>query len=490
MDVISAYVPSAALNAHTISQLPLALPEMSLLILASIILIVDLFVTDKTRGATYILAQATLLGLAALTVVTFTGKASLAFSGTFIRDAMGDLLKIFVYVITFAVFLYSKSYLKARDLYRGEYYTLGLFGVLGMAILISAHSFLTVYLGLELLSLCMYAMVALQRDSMVASESAMKYFVLGAIASGMLLYGMSMVYGATGSLDLAVINKLALVKQHNIVLIFGLVFVIVGIAFKLGAVPFHMWLPDVYQGSPTAVTVYLGSAPKIAAFAMLMRLLADGLVGLHVQWQDILIILSVGSMAIGNLVAIVQTNIKRMLAYSTISHVGFLILGVIAVNKDGYASAMFYTLVYTIMALGAFGMIMLMSRFGFESEMLDDFRGLNQRSPWFAFIMMIFMFSMAGVPPFIGFWAKLTVLKAVVAQDMVWLAVVAVTFSVIGAFYYLRIVKLMYFDTPQESHALEGATDIRVLLSLNGLLVLFLGFKPDVLLALCNAVLG
>lgn len=490
MELISAFVPSAVLNAHTVSQLPLALPEISLLIMASIILIVDLFVSDKTRGATYILTQVTLLGLAALTIFTFSSKPTLAFSGTFIRDPMGDLLKIFVYGITFAVFLYSKNYLKIRDLYRGEYFTLGLFGVLGMTILISAHSFLTVYLGLELLSLCMYAMVALQRDSAIASESAMKYFVLGAIASGMLLYGMSMVYGATGSLDLAAISNLVVTKQHNIVLIFGLVFVIVGIAFKLGAVPFHMWLPDVYQGSPTAVTVYLGTAPKIAAFAMLMRLLVDGLGGLYVQWQDILIILAVGSMAIGNLVAIAQTNIKRMLAYSTISHVGFLMLGVIAVNKDGYAASMFYTLVYTLMALGAFGMIMLMSRFGFESEQLDDFRGLNQRSPWFAFIMLIIMFSMAGVPPFIGFWAKLTVLKAIVAQDMVWLAVVAVAFSVIGAFYYLRIVKLMYFDTPQDSQALVGGTDLRVLLSLNGLAILLLGFKPDLLLALCNAVLG
>ena len=490
MEVISAYLPGAALNAQTLSQLPLALPEIMLLILASIILVVDLFVNDKTRGATYILAQAALLGLAALTVVTFSSKASLAFSGTFIRDGMGDLLKLFVYVTTFVVFLYSKSYLKARDLYRGEYYTLGLFGVLGMMILISAHSFLTVYLGLELLSLCMYAMVALQRDSTVASESAMKYFVLGAIASGMLLYGMSMIYGATGSLDLTTINRQVAAHQQNIVLIFGLVFVIVGIAFKLGAVPFHMWLPDVYQGSPTAVTIYLGSAPKIAAFAMLMRLLVDGLGGLHMQWQDILIILSVASMAIGNLVAIVQTNIKRMLAYSTISHVGFLMLGVIAVSKDGYASAMFYTLVYTLMALGAFGMIMLMSRFGFESDNLDDFRGLNQRSPWFAFIMLIFMFSMAGVPPFVGFWAKLAVIKAIVAQDLVWLAVVAVAFSVIGAFYYLRVIKLMYFDTPQESQAVEGATDLRILLSLNGLVVLALGLKPDLLLAICNTVLG
>lgn len=489
MDVITAYAASTAVNTHVVSQLPLVLPEISLLVMASIILVVDLFVSDKNRGATYILSQLTLVGLAVLTILTFSHKPHIAFAGTFIRDPMADLLKIFVYLITFAVFLYSKSYLKARDLFRGEYYTLGLFGVLGMSILISAHNFLTIYLGLELLSLCMYAMVALQRDSTAASESAMKYFVLGAIASGMLLYGMSMIYGATGSLDLATISKLAMAQQHNIVLIFGLVFIIVGIAFKLGAVPFHMWLPDVYQGSPTAVTVYLGAAPKIAAFAMLMRLLVYGLGSLHVQWQDILILLSVASMAIGNLVAIAQSNIKRMLAYSTISHVGFLMLGVIAVTRDGYASAMFYTLVYTVMALGAFGIIMLMSRFGFESEMLDDFRGLNQRSPWFAFIMLIFMFSMAGVPPFIGFWAKLAVIKAVVEQGMVWLGVVAVAFSVIGAFYYLRIVKLMYFDTPTDSQSLEGGTDLRVLLSLNGLAVLILGFRPDWLLSLCNTVL-
>lgn len=490
MDAMTALTASAALNTQTLSQLPLALPEVSLLIMASIILVVDLFVNDKTRGATYMLSQATLLGLAALTMATFTGKPHIAFAGTFVRDAMGDVLKIFVYIITFTVFLYSKTYLKARDLFRGEYYTLGLFGVLGMMILISAHSFLTIYLGLELLSLCMYAMVALQRDSTIASESAMKYFVLGAIASGMLLYGMSMIYGATGSLDLATISSVVAAKKQNIVLIFGLVFVIVGISFKLGAVPFHMWLPDVYQGSPTAVTVYLGSAPKIAAFAMLIRLLVDGLGGLHMQWQDILIILAVASMAIGNLVAIVQTNIKRMLAYSTISHVGFLMLGVIAVSKDGYASSMFYTLVYTLMALGAFGMIVLMSRLGFESDQLEDFRGLNQRSPWFAFIMLIFMFSMAGVPPFVGFWAKLAVLKAIVAQDLIWLAVVAVAFSVIGAFYYIRIIKLMYFDTPQESQALEGTTDLRVLLSLNGLAILTLGFKPDLLLALCTGAFG
>lgn len=485
MEFIAAYLPGAMLNTQIIQQLPLALPEIFLLTMTSIILVVDLFLSDKTRGTTYILSQATLVGLIVLTILTFTNKPQLAFSDTFIRDAMGDLLKIFVYVSTFAVFMYSKTYLKLRNMYQGEYFVLALFGVLGMMVLISAHNFLTIYLGLELLSLCMYAMVALQRDSAVASEAAMKYFVLGAIASGMLLYGMSMIYGATGSLDLFEIGKAAAAAPHNIILVFGLVFLIVGIAFKLGAVPFHMWLPDVYQGSPTAVTIYLGSAPKIAAFAMMMRLLVDGMASIHFQWQDILIILSVASMAIGNIVAIAQTNIKRMLAYSTISHAGFLLLGVLAGSKDGYAASMFYTIIYTIMALGGFGIILLMSRQGYESDQLDDLRGLNQRSPWFAFMMLIFMFSMAGVPPFVGFWAKLSVLNAVIAKDLIWLAVVAVIFSVIGAFYYIRVIKYMYFDTPRDTHSLEAPTDMRVLLSVNGLAVLVLGFRPDLLLALC-----
>jgi len=488
MELIATYLPGAMLNAQTIQQLPLALPEIFLLIMASIILVVDLFLSDKSRGTTYILSQATLVGLIILTVMTFTQKPQLAFAGTYIRDGMGDLLKIFVYTATFAVFMYSKNYLKQREMFQGEYFVLGLFGVLGMMVLISAHNFLTIYLGLELLSLCMYAMVAMQRDSTAASESAMKYFVLGAIASGMLLYGMSMIYGATGSLDLISIGKAVAAKHNNIMLVFGLVFLIVGIAFKLGAVPFHMWLPDVYQGSPTAVTIYIGSAPKLAAFAMTMRLLVDGLAHLHFQWQDILIILAVVSMAVGNIVAIAQTNIKRMLAYSTISHVGFILLGILSGTTAGYAASLFYTIVYTIMALGAFGIIMLMSRFGYESDQLDDLRGLNQRSPWFAFIMLIFMFSMAGVPPFVGFWAKLSVLKAVISIDLVWLAIVAVAFSVIGAFYYLRIVKLMYFDTPQDTSELEAPKDMRALLSLNGLAVLALGLRPDLLLAICIGV--
>jgi len=354
--------------------------------------------------------------------------------------------------------------------------------------MISASSFLTLYLGLELLSLCLYAMVALQRDSSVASESAMKYFVLGAIASGMLLYGMSMLYGATGSLDLQVISQQLSSVTDKTILAFGLVFIIVGVAFKLGAVPFHMWIPDVYQGSPTAVTLYIASAPKIAAFAMLMRLLVGGLLELHEQWQGILIILAVASMAIGNIVAIAQTNIKRMLAYSAISHVGFLLLGVLSGTEEGFAASMFYIITYVLMSLASFGMIIIMSRKGFEADKLDDFKGLNERNPWFAFMMMFIMFSMAGVPPFVGFWAKLSVLKAVVSADLLWLAAVAVVFSIIGAFYYLRIIKVMYFDKAEETQPIECATDLRLVFTLNAGLILVIGLMPDSLIALCKQV--
>jgi NADH-quinone oxidoreductase subunit N len=467
------------------NQLVLALPEILLLASACVVLIADLFVTERSRGATYILALISLAAVFVMVLATGVDKPHIAFSHTYIRDGFGDLLKLFVLGIGFVVFLYSKDYLKSREVCFGEFHVLGLFGILGMMILISANNLLTIYLGLELLSLCLYAMVALQRDSILASESAIKYFILGAIASGMLLYGMSMIYGMTGSLDLAVINQNVVQHKTDMVLIFGLVFVMVGIAFKLGAVPFHMWVPDVYQGSPTAVTLFLGTAPKIAAFAMLMRLLVYGLLGLHAEWRDILIVLSLASMAIGNIVAISQTNIKRMLAYSTISHVGFLMLGVLSGTAAGFASAMFYTLIYAVMALGAFGMIILLSRFGYEAEHLDSFKGLNQRSSWFAFIMMILMFSLAGVPPFIGFWAKLSVLMALVSVNLTWLAIVAVMFSIIGAFYYLRIIKLMYFDTAQDSQALEANTGMRVVMSLNGLVILLLAFKPDVLLTLC-----
>lgn len=463
-----------------------ALPEITLLGLTCLILVVDLFIEQQNRVITYLLSQTSLLVVFILTLMSFSSESQLAFSNTFVRDAMSDVLKLGVYIAVFIVFLYAKDYLRQRDMFKGEFYVLGLFGVLGMMILISAHNMLTVYLGLELLSLALYAMVAMQRDSEAASESAMKYFVLGAIASGMLLYGMSMIYGVTGSLDLAEISQRAGAASNQLLLIFGMVFLIVGVAFKLGAVPFHMWVPDVYHGAPTSVTLYIASAPKIAAFAMLMRLLVGGLLALQSHWQEILIILSIASMGIGNIVAIAQGNIKRMLAYSAISHIGFLMLGVLTGQQSGFAASMFYALAYALMTLGGFGMIILLSRKGFEADRLDDYKGLNERSPWAAFMMLIFMFSMAGVPPFLGFWAKLSVLKEVVATDnLIWLAIVAVIFSIIGAFYYLRIIKLMYFDKPEDTETISADIDLKVALSANSLLVLGLGLMPGGLMALC-----
>ena len=464
-----------------------ALPEMFVLGMACLVLLVDLFVSDRGRGATYVLSQATLVGALFLTLGG-TPEPVVTFSGTFVRDALSDVLKAFIYGVVFFVFLYSRDYLRDRGIYRGEFFVLGLFGVLGMMILVSAHSLLTVYLGLELLSLSLYAMVAMQRDSVLASESAMKYFVLGALASGMLLYGMSMLYGVTGTLDIAELSRAIAGVEDRTVASFGLVFLIIGVAFKLGAVPFHMWVPDVYHGAATSVTLYLGTAPKIAAFGMLMRLLVDGLGSMQADWGPILVILAVLSMAIGNVVAIAQTNLKRMLAYSTISHVGFLLLGVLTGTPDGYSASLFYVLVYAVMGLGAFGMILLLARAGFEADRLEDFKGLNERSPWFAFMMLVVMFSMAGVPPFLGFWAKLYVLLEAVRADLVWLAVAAVVFSVIGAFYYLRVVKLMYFDQPAEPVPLQAGADMRVMLSANALAVLALGIWPGSLFALCEAV--
>jgi len=467
-----------------------AIPEIFLLGMICTILVIDLFLSDRSRIITYLLAQLALLGTLFLTLNSMSTETVLTFSDTFVRDPMSDILKIAIYLATFITFLYSKDYLRDRGIFKGEFYLLGLFGALGMMILVSAHNLLTLYLGLELLSLSLYTMVAMQRDSILASEAAMKYFVLGAIASGMLLYGMSIIYGLTGTLDLGQIATQITSQPPGVLLSFGLVFIIVGIAFKLGAVPFHMWVPDVYQGAPTAVTLYIGSAPKIAAFAMLMRLLVDGMMGLHAQWEGILIILAVLSMGVGNLLAIAQSNIKRMLAYSTISHVGFLILGALTGTQSGFAASMFYTLAYVLMSLGAFGIVMLLSRKGFEAENLDDYKGLSTRSPWYAFMMLIIMFSMAGVPPFLGFWAKLVVLQEVIAADMAWLAVVGVVFSVIGAYYYLRIIKLMYFDQAEDTTPLVSSLDTRLMLSLNSLAILGLGLFPGGLMAVCLAALS
>jgi NADH-quinone oxidoreductase subunit N len=471
-----------------------ALPEIFVLIMACVILIYDLFLSDRNRVIAYLMAIGTLAGAAILTNFYHAAHSDhpvLTFAGMFISDNMADVLKLFVYLITAGVFLYARRYLLERDLFKGEYYVLGLFGVLGMMVMISAHNLLTIYLGLELLALCQYAMVALQRDSGVASEAAMKYFVLGALASGMLLYGMSMLYGATRSLDIAEIGTyLSQAAKDDLVLIFALAFIVVGLAFKLGAAPFHMWIPDVYHGAPTAVTLYIGTAPKIAAFALLMRLLVDGLGDLHGQWQGMLIVLSILSMAVGNVIAIAQVNLKRMLAYSTIAHVGYLLLGVLTASGGGYSASMFYVIVYTIMSLGGFGMIILLSRAGFEADKIEDFKGLNERSPWFAFMMAILMLSMAGIPPFLGFWAKFAVLEAVVRSGLVWLAVVAVLFAIIGAFYYLRVIKLMYFDRAGDAAPLTPSLDMKIVMSANGLIVLGLGIYPTALMTLCAGALA
>ncbi|MDH5731618.1 MAG: NADH-quinone oxidoreductase subunit NuoN [Gammaproteobacteria bacterium] len=465
------------------------MPEIFLLSMACIILIVDLYLSDANRSITYGLSVISLAITGLITFQLMPTSPEVVLAGTFVSDQMSAVLKMFVYLVTAIVMVYSGKYLKDRSLYKGEFFVLVLFGVLGMMVMISAHSMLTIYLGLELLSLCLYALVAMHRDSMNATEAAMKYFILGALASGLLLYGMSMLYGASGTLDLGELAKfIAAGDQTDLVLLMGAVFVVVGLAFKLGAVPFHMWVPDVYHGSPTATTLFIGTAPKLAGFAMIMRLMVEGMGDLHAHWQEYLIILAVLSMVIGNVIAIAQTNLKRMLAYSTIAHMGFVLLGILAGNEQGYSAAMFYTIAYAIMGLGGFGMILLLSRKGFEAEDLNDFKGLNDRSPWFAFMMLIFLFSMAGVPPTLGFYAKLAVLQAVVNIEMVWLAIVAVIFSIVGAFYYLRAVKIMYFDKAEDHSPITSSADMRATLSANGLLVVALGIYPSGLIALCVQV--
>lgn len=470
------------------SQFLPILPEIVLATGACLVLVVDLFVSDERRGTSYLLAQAVLVATLVAISLPVTEGARILFGGAFIADSMSQLLKLSVVVLTLLVFTYSRPYLEGRGIFKGEYFVLGLFGVLGMMIMISGYSLLSIYLGLELLALCQYALVAFHRDSPRASEAAMKYFVLGALASGLLLYGMSLIYGMTGSLEIIDIHN-HLVRQgvDEIGALLGMAFIIVGLGFKLGAVPFHAWIPDVYEGAPTAVTLYLGTAPKIAAFALFIRLLAEGLAVLHADWQTMLAVLAVLSLVLGNVVAIAQTNLKRMLGYSTISHVGFILLGVLAGTAQGYSSAMFYVIVYALMTAVAFGMIILLSRRGIEAEQLDDFKGLNDRSPWFALMMLFSMFSLAGVPPFAGFYAKLSVLRAVVQIDQVWLAVIAVIVSIIGAFYYLRVVKLMYFDQPEDTGELQQGFGLRAVLSVNGIAVLVLGVYPAALMSWCIA---
>jgi NADH-quinone oxidoreductase subunit N len=465
-------------------------PEIFLALAACAILMLDLLLNDTQRRWTGVWAVAALLITAGLVAQQPVSERIVALGGLFELDRMAQVLKVVTLLTVAVVFVYSTDYLQRRAILKGEYYVLGLFAALGAMVLTSAASLISLYLGLELMSLCLYAMVAFDRESGIAAESAIKYFVLGSMASGTLLYGMSIIYGVTGSLEIAAIAEAA----HNglgdnIGLVFGIAFLIVGVGFKFGAVPFHMWIPDVYEGSPTCVTVFIGTASKLAAFALAMRLLPEALGGAQGDWSQMLVVLAVLSMAIGNIVAIAQSNLKRMLAYSTISHVGFVLLGILSGTAQGYQAAMFYMISYVIVAAGAFGMILLLARQGFEADKLVDFRGLNVRSPWFAGMMAILMFSLAGVPPFIGFWAKLGVIQAVLGVNYTWLAVVAVLFSVVGAFYYLRMVKLMYFDEPTDTSAIGGSFAMRALLSANALLVFALGALPTRLLEICQQAL-
>ncbi len=477
-----------------IHDLVLLAPEDFLLGAICVILFVDLFLKSTQRIVTHWLSLIAVIATMGL-ILADHDPARVAFNGAYIHDGVAAVCKVFILGVTAAVFVLSRRYLVERNLFIGEFYLLTLFATLGMMLMVSAGNLIMVYLGLELFALSTYALVAINRDSSKSSEAAMKYFVLGALASGLLLFGMSMIYGATGTLDLAKIHAvgvLAATDPHGMLLTFGVVFVIVGIGFEFGAAPFHMWLPDVYEGSPTAVTIFVGSAPKIAGFGMAYRLLETGLGDLSPQWKLMIAALAAASLAIGNIVAIAQSNLKRMLAYSTISHVGFILLGLSNGTPTGYAAAMFYAISYAIMTTAVFGGILLLARAGFEAEEIDDFKGLNQRNPWYAFIMLLIMASLAGIPPLFGFFAKLMVLKAAIDGGMLWLAIVAIVFAIIGAFYYLRVIKVMYFDQPADGATLALPNDLplRWLLSINGAALLVLGVLWGPLIAWCYRAFG
>jgi NADH-quinone oxidoreductase subunit N len=474
-------------------------PEIVLLVMACVIALADLFVKSPKRTATYALTLLSLGGVALLhAFYADTGETGYGFGRLVVSDPMGHWLRCFAAVAVMVTLVYSRPYAADRDMLRGgEMFSLSMFALLGMSFMISGQNFIVIYLGLELLTLSSYALVALRRDHTQATEAAMKYFVLGAMASGFLLYGMSMLYGATGSLELSeVLKAIASGQVNHQVLVFGLVFIVAGLAFKIGAVPFHMWVPDVYQGAPTAATLMIGGAPKLAAFAIMIRLLVEGLLPLAFDWQQMLSLLAIGSLLIGNLAAIAQTNLKRMLAYSTIAQMGFVLLGFVAgvingqttLAANAYSSAMFYIVSYVLTTLAGFGVIMLLARQGFESEEITDLAGLNQRSPLYAGVMAICLFSMAGIPPMVGFYAKLSVLQSLLVSGQsfyIGLAIFAVIMSLIGAFYYLRVVKVMYFDEPVTATTVSADTDVRVVLSINGLMVLVLGIVPGALMALC-----
>jgi len=474
-------------------------PEAFLLIAACAVALLDLFVTDGKRRPTFWLAQLSIAGFAALHLAYHNDGGTLyGMQRLMVSDPMGHLLAFFAAIAVMITIAYAQPYIASRDMLKGEFFTLAMFVLLGISIMCSANNFLVVYLGLELMSLSLYALVALRRDHGVSTEAAMKYFVLGALASGFLLYGLSMMYGATRSLEInGVFEAIARGNINATVLTFGLVFVVAGLAFKLGVVPFHMWVPDVYQGAPTPVTLLIGGAPKLAAFAITIRLLVEGMLGLAVDWQQMLMVLAVCSLAIGNLAAIAQTNLKRMLAYSTISQMGFMLLAMTAGVVNGntlsagnaYSSAMFYTVSYVITTLGTFGLIIFLARAGFESEEINDLAGLGKRAPWLAGIMTLFMFSLAGVPPMVGFYAKLAVLQALITTNLpfnIGLAVYAVMASLIGAFYYLRVVKVMYFDEPVDATRPLQSAGVSALLAVNGAAVLVFGLLPGGLMALCR----
>ena len=476
-------------------------PEIVLLVMGCVIALVDLGITSARRTGTYVLTLLTLAVVAVLQALyASSGNTFYGWGNMVVSDAMGNWLKCFASVAMMVTLVYGRPYAADRDMLRGgEMFTLALFSLLGMFVMISGNNFLVIYLGLELLTLSSYALVALRRDHATSTEAAMKYFILGALASGFLLYGMSMMYGATGSLDIGQVFKAINAGQiRHQVLVFGLVFIVAGLAFKLGVVPFHMWVPDVYQGAPTAITLMIGGAPKLAAFAIAMRLLVDGLLPLAIDWQQMLAVLAIGSLLIGNVAGVMQTNLKRMLAYSTISQMGFVLLGMLSgvVNgnvdatavENAYSSSMFYVVTYVLTALAAFGVILLLAREGFESEEISDLAGLNQRSPLYAGVMAVCLFSMAGIPPLVGFYAKLSVLQALVASGQglhIALAVFAVMMSLIGAFYYLRVVKVMYFDAPLTATSVSAPLDVRVVLTINGAMVLLLGILPGGLMTLC-----
>jgi len=468
-----------------VPQFNVIIPELIILGMACFILLVDVFLPKRYHDVSYALSQLTLVAAAAMSVVQLKWPVMLSFDNTFILDRMAVILKLFIYLLTFFAFVYARVYNKEHKMDSGEYYVLGLFSVLGMMILVSAHNLITIYLGTELLALPLYAMAAFRRLSTASAEGAMKFFVTGAMASALLLYGMSFLYGVTGDLDVTAIAQALQGSSYHAAMIAGMIFVVVGILFKIGAVPFHMWIPDVYQGSASPVTALITSAPKVAGFAMAIRLLVDTMPSLSHDWRSLLVIAAFLSMLFGNLVAIAQTNIKRMFAYSSIAHMGYMSLGLIAATTTGYQAALFYVVVYAMMAVGGFGMIALLSRSGIEVENIADFRGLNSRNPWLAFMFLLLLFSMAGIPPTVGFFAKLSLIDALIHVHLEWLACVALVFAIIGAFYYIRVVKTMYFEKPINLSAISVAKDANLALSLNALAMVVLGVFPGWLFSFC-----